>query len=45
LVVVEVLQNEDDAGAVELAILCGEEPDVADHLVEILPAHELLQVE
>ena len=44
LVVVEVLQNEDDARAVELAVLSGEQTDRAHDLVKVLPAHVLLQV-
>jgi hypothetical protein len=44
LVVVEVLQNEDDARTVELAVFSGEQADLAHDLVKVLPAHVLLQV-
>lgn len=44
LVVVEVLQNEDDARTVELAVFSGEQANRTHHLVKVLPAHVLLQV-
>lgn len=44
LVVVEVLQNDDDARAVELAVFGGEQANRAHDLVKVLPAHVLLQV-
>jgi hypothetical protein len=44
LIVVKVLENEDYGGPVELAVLSGEQTDVAHHLIEVLSADVLLQV-
>lgn len=44
LVIVEVFKSENDACSVELAVLSGEQSDVAHNLVEIFTADVLLEI-